>query len=99
ASGIVPIATASDGGGSIRIPAGYNGLFGLKTTFRRIPFGPNSPVTQLMSVWGCVSRSVRDTARWLDVTEGTHPRDMWSLPAVGGWERDLGTRSVAGLRV
>lgn len=99
AGGLVPIATAGDGGGSIRIPAGFCGLVGLKNTYGRIPKGPGMTVQPLTSVKGCVSRSVRDTARWLDVTNGFHPRDPYSLPRVEGWETGLGTHDLAGKRV
>ncbi len=69
ASGAVPIAQASDGGGSIRIPAACCGLVGLKVTRgRNIVTEPdNGPIA--LSVPGCVSRSVRDTALWLAVAE------------------------------
>jgi aspartyl-tRNA(Asn)/glutamyl-tRNA(Gln) amidotransferase subunit A len=91
AGGLVTLATAGDGGGSIRIPAGFTGLFGLKGTYGRIPMGPEMRYGNLTSVLGCVSRSVRDTARWFDVTNGFDPRDPLSLPRVGGWEQGLGT--------
>ena len=86
--GLFSIATASDGGGSIRIPAGFCGLVGLKPTYGRVPKGPT--IGNLTAVEGCVSRSVRDTARWLDVTNGTDPRDPFSLPRVEGFEAGLG---------
>ncbi len=70
ASGAVPIAHASDGGGSIRIPASCCGLFGLKTSRDRgVPGLPDRSVQ--ISVNGCLSRSVRDTAAWLAATERT----------------------------
>lgn len=90
AAGIVPCAAASDGGGSIRIPAAFCGLLGLKCTWGRIPRGPRVGPGNLTAVPGCVSRSVRDTARWFDVSNGFDPRDPFSLPRVEGWERDLG---------
>lgn len=99
AGGLVPIATATDGGGSTRIPAAYCGLVGLKGTFGRIPRGPRAAYGQLTTVKGCVARSVRDAARWLDVTCGYDSRDPFSLPRVEGWEANLGTRSLRGLRV
>jgi aspartyl-tRNA(Asn)/glutamyl-tRNA(Gln) amidotransferase subunit A len=97
----VTLATSSDGGGSIRIPAGFCGLVGLKATFGRIPKSPGAQYGNLTSVVGCVSRSVRDTARWFDVTNGHDARDPLSLERVGGWEAGLGSRGddVAGLRV
>jgi len=67
AGGLLPICTGGDGGGSIRIPAGFTGLFGLKATFGRIPKGPHTEIEPLTTVMGCVSRSVRDTARWFDL--------------------------------
>lgn len=99
AGGLVPLATASDGGGSIRLPAAYTGLVGFKGSFGRIPRGPRARTGSLTSVWGTVSRSVRDTARWMDVASGYHPRDQLSLPRVDNWERDLGSRDLRGLRV
>lgn len=72
AAGILPMAFASDGGGSIRIPASCNGLFGMKPSRGRISNGPmygdlwNGAVTS-----GIVSRSVRDAAAYIDVVQGT----------------------------
>ncbi len=90
AGGLVTIATAGDGGGSIRIPAGFSGLLGLKCTYGRIPKGPHAGIGNLTAVSGCVSRSVRDTARWLDVCNGHDAHDPFSLPHVAGWEAGLG---------
>ena len=91
AGGIFPIATGGDGGGSIRIPAGFTGLVGLKGTFGRIPLGPKTEYGNLTVSTGCMARSVRDTARWFDVSNGHDPTDPLSLPRVDGWERDLGS--------
>jgi Asp-tRNA(Asn)/Glu-tRNA(Gln) amidotransferase A subunit family amidase len=99
AGGLVPIATGSDGGGSIRIPAGFSGLFGLKATYGRIPGGPTAGIEPMTTVLGCLSRSVRDTARYFDVCNGFDQRDPLSLPPVGGWERQLGTHDLAGKTV
>jgi aspartyl-tRNA(Asn)/glutamyl-tRNA(Gln) amidotransferase subunit A len=99
AGGLLPIATGSDGGGSIRIPAGFTGLFGLKATYGRIPRGPAASMSPLTSVAGCLSRSVRDTARLFDACNGFDQRDPLSLPEVGGWEAGLGTRELAGRTV
>jgi aspartyl-tRNA(Asn)/glutamyl-tRNA(Gln) amidotransferase subunit A len=99
AGGLVPAATAGDGGGSIRIPASYCGLVGMKGSFGRIPRGPRAAHGQLAAVKGTVARSVRDAARWYDVTSGYDPRDAFSLPRQDGWEAGLGTRGVQGLRV
>jgi amidase len=70
AAGLVPIASASDGAGSIRIPAACCGLFGLKPQRGRISLAPHREHWNGLSVDGCVSRTVADTALWLDVTSG-----------------------------
>ncbi len=101
AGGIYPIATGGDGGGSIRIPAGFTNLVGLKATFGRVPLGPLHEYGNLTVTTGCLSRSVRDTARWFDVVNGHDPTDPLSLPRVEGWERDLGSHlgALRGARV
>jgi aspartyl-tRNA(Asn)/glutamyl-tRNA(Gln) amidotransferase subunit A len=98
AGGLVPLATATDGGGSIRLPAAYCGLVGMKGTFGRIPRGPRAANGQLTSLKGCVSRSVRDAARYYDVAAGYDARDPFSLPRIDGWEEQLGARTLKGLR-
>jgi aspartyl-tRNA(Asn)/glutamyl-tRNA(Gln) amidotransferase subunit A len=101
AGGILTLATAGDGGGSIRIPAGFTVLVGLKATYGRIPRGPRKEYGNLTTTVGTCSRSVRDTARWFDVCNGHDPRDPLSLPRVDGWEAGLGTHldELRGLRV
>jgi aspartyl-tRNA(Asn)/glutamyl-tRNA(Gln) amidotransferase subunit A len=101
AGGLFPLGTAGDGGGSIRIPAAFTGMFGLKSTFGRIPNGPITEIEPLTVVFGCVSRSVRDTARWFDVCNGQSEYDPFSLPRVEGWEAGLGTflETLRGKRV
>lgn len=99
--GIVTLGTAGDGGGSIRIPAGFTGMVGLKATIGRIPRGPRAAYGNLTVTIGCISRSVRDTARWFDVTNGFDARDPLSLPRETGWEAGLGTHleALRGARV
>ncbi len=99
AGGIVTLGTGGDGGGSIRIPAGFCGLVGMKGTAGRIPRGPYTGIGPLTVVSGCLSRSVRDTARWYDVCAGFDPRDPYSLPKEHGWEAQLGTTDFSGARV
>jgi amidase len=70
AAALVPIASASDGAGSIRFPAASCGLFGLKPQRGRVPLDPQLEHWNGLSVNGCVSRSVLDTALWLDVVSG-----------------------------
>ena len=80
ASGVVPMAAGNDGGGSIRIPASYCGLFGLRPSRGRVSSGP-----ALGEVWGgassegVISRSVRDSARALDVLQGSEPGDPFEI--------------------
>lgn len=99
AGGLVTIATGGDGGGSIRIPAGFCGLLGMKGTAGRIPRGPKTLISPLTVVVGCLARSVRDAARWYDVCAGYDSRDPYSLPKVSGWEANLGSFHLAGKRV
>jgi amidase len=70
AAGLVPIASAGDGAGSIRIPAASCGLFGLKVSRGRVSLAPNTEGWRGLAVEGCLSRSVLDTALWLDVVSG-----------------------------
>jgi amidase len=70
AAGIVPVASAGDGGGSIRLPAASCGLFGLKPSRGRISLAPEEEGWTGLAVLGCVSRTVIDTALWLDITSG-----------------------------
>ena len=99
AGGLLTLCTAADGGGSIRIPAGYCGLIGMKGTYGRIPRGPSAYSRPSTEVFGCLARSVRDTARHYDVAAGFDSNDPWSLPSHGTWEADLGSNDLAGLRV
>jgi aspartyl-tRNA(Asn)/glutamyl-tRNA(Gln) amidotransferase subunit A len=101
AGGLVTLATGGDGGGSIRIPAGFTGMVGLKATYGRIPRTPHANLGAMTVTVGCISRSVRDTARWFDVCNGHDPREPLSLPRVEGWEAGLGTYrdDLRGMRV
>ncbi len=81
AAGIIPVAHATDGGGSIRIPASCCGLFGLKPTRARTPMGPKrGEGWGGASVGHVVSRSVRDSAAFLDATHGPAPGDPYPAP-------------------
>jgi aspartyl-tRNA(Asn)/glutamyl-tRNA(Gln) amidotransferase subunit A len=78
AAGLVPLATGSDGGGSIRVPAAFCGLPGLKTTFGRIP-AERDGWGELTHV-GALTWSLSDQARYLDVVAGPAPAARLSLP-------------------
>ena len=99
AGGLVTLATGGDGGGSIRIPAAYTGLLGMKGTYGRIPRGPDAWFRPGTVVLGCLARSVRDAARYYDVCAGYDPIDPSSLPKRTRWEADLGTNELRGRRV
>jgi aspartyl-tRNA(Asn)/glutamyl-tRNA(Gln) amidotransferase subunit A len=99
AAALVPIASGSDGGGSIRIPASYTGLLGAKSTFGRIPRG-DGPESAYVSVLGCMARSVTDAARWWDCVAGAHELDAHSLPHPGlSYEETIRRPPPSGLRV
>ena len=81
AAGLVPVAHASDGGGSIRIPASVCGLVGLKTSRARVSVGPGKgELTGFLSVQFAVTRSVRDAATLLDACAGAEPGDPMVAP-------------------
>ncbi|MEV6423961.1 amidase [Streptomyces sp. NPDC051662] len=78
AAGVVPIAHGTDAAGSLRIPASYNGLFGLKPTRGRVSMGPGvDEVFNGLAVQGSVSRTVRDSAVLLDQIRGPEPGDPY----------------------
>jgi len=84
ASGMAPLALGTDGGGSIRVPASFCGVVGIKPTFGRVPQWPASPFGTLSHV-GPMAWTVADTAALLRVISGPDPLDPWScfLPALG----------------
>lgn len=109
-SGMVPFGTASDGGGSIRTPASFTGLVGLKCTYGRIPTLGDTHLAQ-NAVVGCLTTTVADTALLLDVMAGPDARDRTCLPAPTGsyldaldqvdlsrcrvaWSQDLGFATI-----
>lgn len=96
AAGMVPLATGTDAAGSIREPAAFTGLIGLKPSHGRIS---KENGFSNWSVRGGLTRSVADTARYLDVAAGPNDRDRQSLPALQGrYETAIETLDVAGLR-
>ena len=97
AAGLVAAAHASDGGGSIRIPASHCGLVGLKPTRGRCSFGPGVGERWAgCSAEGFVTRSVRDTAALLDVVSGARAGDPYSAaPPPRPFASEVGTRARA----
>ncbi|MFE6158394.1 amidase [Streptomyces sp. NPDC056486] len=78
AAGVVPVAHGTDAAGSLRIPAAYNGLFGIKPTRGRVSMGPDvDEVFNGLAVHGSVSRTVRDSAVLLDQIRGPEPGDPY----------------------
>jgi aspartyl-tRNA(Asn)/glutamyl-tRNA(Gln) amidotransferase subunit A len=80
AAGYAPLALGTDGGGSIRIPAAFSGVFGLKPSFGRVPAWPISPFGTVAHV-GPMSRRVKDSALMLNAISRPDARDWFSLPA------------------
>ena len=98
ALGMVPLAVGTDGGGSIRIPAAFCGVVGLKPTFARVPQWPPSPFG-LLSHAGPMTRTVTDTALLLDALSDPDPREWAALPSADGRYADAVHDGVDGLRV
>jgi amidase len=100
AGGMLPMAHASDGGGSIRIPASCCGLFGLKPTRARNPMGPDvGEGWSGASIAHAITRSVRDSAALLDATSGPDVGDpYWAPPPAGPFLAEVG-RDPGRLRI
>jgi Asp-tRNA(Asn)/Glu-tRNA(Gln) amidotransferase A subunit family amidase len=82
AAGVIPAAHATDGGGSIRIPASCCGLFGLKPSRGRVPMGPlRTEGWGGLSTHHAITRSVRDSAAILDATHGVEPGSRYGAPS------------------
>ncbi|MGH2948353.1 MAG: amidase [Solirubrobacteraceae bacterium] len=96
--GLVPLAVGTDGGGSIRIPAAFCGIVGLKPTFARVPQWPPSPFG-LLSHAGPLSRTVTDIALLLDVLAEPDPREWAALPPPQARSADAIETGVDGLRI
>lgn len=99
ASGLVPFATGSDSGGSLRIPAAFTGLVGFKGTYGRVPRGPSYVGFPNVRNYGVLTRSVADTARILDCVVGVDEHDPLSLPHPGmSFEDALARTDLRGTR-
>jgi len=110
AAGIAPLSIGTDGGGSIRTPSSFCGIYGLKPTFGRVPSGPGFGGGRTISHTGPMTRTVADAAALMDIIAKPHERDRHSIPASDvsfstaitqdpgplrvGWSPDLGYAPV-----
>ncbi len=99
AAGMGPLSQGSDGGGSIRIPSSFCGVFGIKPSFGRVPRGAGSSDWQTLSQYGPITRTVRDAALALEVMAGRDDRDRQSLPDTNLHYLELLNDNLKGLRV
>lgn len=101
AAGMAPISMGTDGGGSIRIPASFCGVVGLKPTFGLIPKLPGFRGWPTLSTDGPMTRSVRDAGLALSVIAGLHPADLLSTmgPKTDFVAESMRTDGLVGLRV
>ena len=97
ALGLGPIAQGTDGAGSIRIPCGFCGLYGLKPSWGRVPQYPAS-VVELLSHAGPIARTVKDAAMMLTAMAGAHPMDRLSLPDTTDYLSEM-EGDIDGLRI
>jgi aspartyl-tRNA(Asn)/glutamyl-tRNA(Gln) amidotransferase subunit A len=98
AARLAPLSLGTDGGGSIRIPASFSGIYGLKPSFGRVPAYPLSPFGTVAHV-GPMTRTVRDSALMMNVIAKPDPRDWFNVP---GEDADYTTRlgeSMKGKRI
>src|SRR5690606_26446239 len=99
AAGLGPLATGTDGGGSVRIPASFTGVFALKPTWGLVPHYPASAFGSLAHS-GPITRTVADAALMMDVITGPDPRDWGALaPPSASFSAALGGRGVRGMRI
>jgi len=99
ATGMVPIAEASDGAGSIRVPASCCGTVGLKPSRGRVTLAPFADYWAGGAYFLCNSRTVRDTAAYLDAVAGALPGDVYELALPDRSFSDLAAAAPRGLRV
>jgi amidase len=99
AAGMVPVATASDGGGSIRIPAGACGLVGMKPTRGRVSITPSADGWLGLSTLGSLTRTVADSALMLDVMHGPDPGDTYAAPSFEGSYAEAAAAQPSRLRI
>jgi aspartyl-tRNA(Asn)/glutamyl-tRNA(Gln) amidotransferase subunit A len=99
AAGLGPLALGTDGGGSVRLPASFCGVYGIKPSWGRVPQYPGFPGWERLSHVGPITRSVRDAAAMLDVIAGADDRDRDSLPTEAGTYVEACDDGIKGLHV
>ncbi|GAA0955656.1 amidase [Actinocorallia libanotica] len=99
AAGMVPAAVGSDGAGSIRIPAAWTNLVGIKPQRGRVSGYPHTDPFNGLTVWGPLARTVEDAALLLDVLTGSHPEDAYRLDAPRTPFADAARRDPGRLRI
>ncbi len=99
AAGMGPLAIGSDGGGSIRVPASFCGVFGFKASFGRVPQYPGFPGWENLSHTGPITRTVRDAALAMEIIGGKDDRDRHSLPDTGLSYLPSLTGDLKGIRI
>lgn len=99
AAGLVALADGTDLGGSLRNPASFCNVVGLRPSIGRVAHGPGAFAFNTMSVAGPMGRCVQDVALFLDVLAGDDARDPMSLPAPAGGYRQLPNCETQGLRI
>lgn len=99
ASGAGPLALGTDGAGSIRIPASFCGVFGIKPSIGRVPIDTPLGIMETAANAGPITRTVADAALMLDVIAGPDDRDRVSLPSTGERFSDAVGKSIKGMRI
>jgi aspartyl-tRNA(Asn)/glutamyl-tRNA(Gln) amidotransferase subunit A len=99
AAGLGPLAVGTDGGGSVRIPAAFCGVFGFKPSFGRVPQSLGFPGWNHVGHTGPIARTVRDAGLMLDVLAGGDDRDRRSLPREPGTYLGACDQDIKGLHV
>jgi aspartyl-tRNA(Asn)/glutamyl-tRNA(Gln) amidotransferase subunit A len=94
-----PLAIGTDGGGSVRIPSSFCGVFGFKPSFGRVPQYPNFAGWETMSHTGPITRTVKDAALVMEVIAGRDDKDQFSLPDTGLTCLPFLNKDIKGLRV
>lgn len=98
AAGLAPLAEGNDLAGSVRVPAACCGVVGLRPTLGRVPCYPTPNAWTTLLIHGPLSRTVRDAALFLSVTQGADPRDPQTYPCSENLEID-GNSDLRGLRI